>query len=194
RREALGGGEHNQPEPGDPPAALPADAPRHRGQPELDNRLPAPARHGEALRRARCDIESPTALTEHAGQLTGPEVRIDQLTGLRAILAPGRAERPDAFAPGRAEPLEDSAESCPFCEGREDRTPPEVWAARPGGGAPDSPGWTTRAVPNLYPVLGVEDEAGPGDRVGAAETGLASSVDPLRESSRARQPDLFASQ
>jgi UDPglucose--hexose-1-phosphate uridylyltransferase len=85
-------------------------------------------------------------------------------------------------------------ESCPFCEGREDRTPPEVWADRPGGGAPDSPGWTTRAVPNLYPVLGAEDEAAPGGGMGAAETGLASSVDPLHASSRARQPDLFASQ
>ena len=30
-----------------------------------------------------------------------PEIRIDQLTGLRAILAPGRAERPDAFDPRR---------------------------------------------------------------------------------------------
>jgi UDPglucose--hexose-1-phosphate uridylyltransferase len=49
-------------------------------------------------------------------------------------------------------------------------------------------------VPNLYPVLGAEDRAAPGAGVGAAETGLASSVDPLRESSRARQPDLFAAQ
>ena len=49
-------------------------------------------------------------------------------------------------------------------------------------------------MPNLYPVLGAEDEAGPGEGAGAAETGLASSVDPLRASSRAPQPDLFASQ
>ena len=34
--------------------------------------------------------------------LSSPEVRIDQLTGLRAILAPGRAERPDAFDPRAA--------------------------------------------------------------------------------------------
>ena len=86
--------------------------------------------------------------------LSDPEIRIDQLTGLRAILAPGRAERPDAFAPAPPRPREDAAETCPFCEGREDRTPPEVWARRPGGGAADSPGWTQRAVPNLYPVLG----------------------------------------
>ena len=55
--------------------------------------------------------------------------------------------------PGSPATREDAAETCPFCEGREDRTPPEVWARRPGGGAADSPGWTQRAVPNLYPVL-----------------------------------------
>jgi UDPglucose--hexose-1-phosphate uridylyltransferase len=48
-------------------------------------------------------------------------------------------------------------------------------------------------VPNLYPVLGSADEA-EGERQPDPETGLASSVDPLRASSRGRQPDLFASQ
>ncbi len=81
------------------------------------------------------------------------EIRIDQLNGLRAILAPGRAERPDAFAPEPAQTSPGAAESCPFCLGREDRTPPEVWANRPQGGGSDTPGWLARSVPNLYPVL-----------------------------------------
>ena len=34
----------------------------------------------------------------------------------------------------------EGAEGCPFCEGREERTPPEVYAVRPGGGEPDTPG------------------------------------------------------
>jgi UDPglucose--hexose-1-phosphate uridylyltransferase len=92
---------------------------------------------------------------------------------------------------------EGEADSCPFCGGREDRTPPEVWAARPGGGAPDSPGWTARAVPNLYPVLGGSEDDGQEARSGQTaegESGFSSSVDPLRASSRAREPDLFASQ
>jgi UDPglucose--hexose-1-phosphate uridylyltransferase len=50
-------------------------------------------------------------------------------------------------------------------------------------------------VPNLYPVLGTvgsdQQEAGGGQQ---AETGLAASVDPLRASTRAGEPDLFASQ
>ena len=119
-----------------------------------------------------------------------PEVRIDQLTGLRAILAPGRAERPDAFATAPAERRPDARESCPFCEGREDRTPPEVWADRPGGGNPDTPGWRVRAVPNLYPVLS-SHSAGGNPRAPEAETGLAAVADPLRASTRAAEADLF---
>jgi UDPglucose--hexose-1-phosphate uridylyltransferase len=116
-----------------------------------------------------------------------PEIRIDQLTGLRTILAPGRAERPDAFVAARPTTAADAREHCPFCEGREDRTPPEVWARRPGGGEADAPGWTERAVPNLYPALGAGHES-----TSPGETGLAAGVDPLRASTRGAEPDLFA--
>jgi len=129
-----------------------------------------------------------------------PRVRIDQLTGLRVILAAGRAERPAAFTAKAPEPKPDAAESCPFCEGREARTPPEVWATRSGGG-PDTPGWAQRSVPNLYPVL-VDptgaDRTSVASRVAAGssapETGLASSIDPLGVSTRGSEPDLFGSQ
>jgi UDPglucose--hexose-1-phosphate uridylyltransferase len=119
-----------------------------------------------------------------------PEIRIDQLTGLRSILASGRAQRPDAFAPAQAVSAADAAETCPFCEGREDRTPPEVWANRAAGGPPDSPGWTQRSVPNLYPALGGElDQSAPSAR----ESGLSSAADPLTGSSRASGQQLFGS-
>jgi UDPglucose--hexose-1-phosphate uridylyltransferase len=88
--------------------------------------------------------------------LSAPEIRTDQLTGLRTILAPGRADRPHGFE--RKEGDEKGAEGCPFCEGNEAKTPPEVSAARPGGGEPDTPGWTSRVVPNLYPALGEGDD------------------------------------
>ena len=125
--------------------------------------------------------------------MSSPEIRIDQLTGLRTILAPGRAERPDAFEPVLAEPRPDAVTSCPFCEGREQRTPPEVWANRPGGGEPDTPGWLQRSVPNLYPVLGAESADGD-PRPAEIETGLASSIDPLQASTRQAEPNLFRSQ
>jgi UDPglucose--hexose-1-phosphate uridylyltransferase len=122
--------------------------------------------------------------------LSAPELRIDQLTGLPAILAPGRADRPDSFQARASEPK--GSDSCPFCEGREDRTPPEVYGTRPGGGGADTPGWTTRVVPNLYPALG--EGAEPGADATSGEAGaFASAGDPLLQSRRSGEPDLFAS-
>ncbi|MDQ6803940.1 MAG: DUF4921 family protein [Actinomycetota bacterium] len=80
------------------------------------------------------------------------EVRVDALSGQRAILATERADRPRAeLRVTPAEPLDPSTD--PFAEGHEDRTPPELYAVRPDGGPPDSPGWSVRVVPNLYPAL-----------------------------------------
>jgi UDPglucose--hexose-1-phosphate uridylyltransferase len=62
---------------------------------------------------------------------------------------------------------------------------------RPGGGKPNTPGWTTRVVPNLYPALGDDGDTGAEPR--SAEAGaFGSSGDPLLESRRAGEPDLFA--
>jgi UDPglucose--hexose-1-phosphate uridylyltransferase len=121
--------------------------------------------------------------------VSDPEIRIDQLTGLRAILAPGRAERPDAFTPEAARSRPDAAETCPFCEGREGRTPPEVWADRPGGGEADTPGWVARSVPNLYPVL----SEGPEGEAAQGETSMADRIDPLGASRRGGEASHFAS-
>jgi UDPglucose--hexose-1-phosphate uridylyltransferase len=56
------------------------------------------------------------------------------------VIAPARAKRP-----GGTEPVGDELESCPFCGGREDRTPPETLRI----GDP----WRVRVVPNLYPAF-----------------------------------------
>jgi UDPglucose--hexose-1-phosphate uridylyltransferase len=91
-----------------------------------------------------------------------PEVRVDPLTGLKVIVAGDRADRPGGgFSAEPAPPLE--AETDPFAEGDEDRTPPEIYAVRPGGGPPDSPGWTVRVVPNLYPALAPDAELPPAE-------------------------------
>ena len=52
-------------------------------------------------------------------------------------------------------------ETDPFAEGHEDRTPPELYAVRPNGGGPDTPGWSVRVVPNLYPALSPESPRAP---------------------------------
>jgi UDPglucose--hexose-1-phosphate uridylyltransferase len=81
-----------------------------------------------------------------------PEIRIDPLSGHRTIVAGERSRRPGG-APGCEPPESIDPERDPFAEGHEDRTPPELYAVRPNGGAADSPGWTVRVVPNLYPAL-----------------------------------------
>jgi UDPglucose--hexose-1-phosphate uridylyltransferase len=121
--------------------------------------------------------------------LSDPEVRIDQLTGLRTLLAPSRADRPFEFEVSPRPTQEPGApETCPFCEGREGETPPEVWADRPTGSAPNGPGWRVRAVPNRYPALVADADARAG-----GESGISASRDPLLASARSGDPELFAS-
>jgi UDPglucose--hexose-1-phosphate uridylyltransferase len=84
-----------------------------------------------------------------------PELRRDELSGRWVLLAPARAARPHAWGATATTPR--SGRACPFCAGHEHETPPEV--ARTGTGAPDTPGWRVRVVPNLYPIVGGEDAA-----------------------------------
>jgi UDPglucose--hexose-1-phosphate uridylyltransferase len=79
-----------------------------------------------------------------------PELREDPLSGTLVIISTERASRPDTHRGSSAEPQ--SRPPCPFCEGAEHLTPPEVF--RLGPGAPDTPGWRVRVVPNLYPIVG----------------------------------------
>jgi UDPglucose--hexose-1-phosphate uridylyltransferase len=105
-----------------------------------------------------------------------PELRIDPLSGLRVIVAGERSTRPGAWLEVAARPPIEP-ERDPFLDGHEDRTPPEVHAVRPGGGGPDSPGWSVRVVPNLYPALEGEPDAAGEDPLAAAGRG---------------EPELFA--
>jgi UDPglucose--hexose-1-phosphate uridylyltransferase len=115
----------------------------------------------------------------------GPELRIDPLTGLRVVLAPKRSERPLSFQ--ASEVHAQAREQCPLCEGREDWTPPETWALRPGDGGPDTPGWLVRAVPNKFPLLAEQ-----GLSTAKAVDGLSDGpADPLSEGRG--DPQLFSS-
>jgi UDPglucose--hexose-1-phosphate uridylyltransferase len=80
------------------------------------------------------------------------ELRVDPLTGLKTIIAAARADRPGGHFDLQPPPPID-VDKDPFALGHEAQTPPEVYAVRPNGGGPDSPGWTVRVVPNLYPAL-----------------------------------------
>lgn len=129
--------------------------------------------------------------------MSSPEIRIDQLTGGRVLVAPGRAERPDDFTPGEWDPA--GHEGCPFCEGHESATPPEIAADRPDGSGADGPGWVTRTVPNLYPAVAPRTEGDSEaarvvpERAGAESSAFSSPADPLLASGRGSEPDMFAS-
>jgi UDPglucose--hexose-1-phosphate uridylyltransferase len=86
-----------------------------------------------------------------------PELRKDPIVGRWVIISTDRAKRPTDFL---REGMKAKGGFCPFCYGNESKTPPEILAYRPStnGGAPqkDSPGWTTRVVPNKFPALGIE--------------------------------------
>ncbi len=119
-----------------------------------------------------------------------PEIRIDPLSGHRTIVAGERSRRPGG-APGlpasvRETPPIDPSDD-PFAEGAEARTPPELYALRPGGGVPDSPGWTVRVVPNLFPALSeaAGELAAPG---GEATTGQRGSASATGEGDAERAP------
>ncbi len=91
------------------------------------------------------------------GSPAWPELRIDPCSGERAIIAPGRAVGPGAALSVASAPAVDPGDD-PFAEGNEDRTPPELYAVRAGGGAADSPAWSVRVLPSPDPVLSeVED-------------------------------------
>ena len=63
------------------------------------------------------------------------------------VIAPRRAERPGAFPSLEPPPALGELDTCPFCAGREDRTPPETLRL-----PPDGP-WQVRVVPNLFPAF-----------------------------------------
>ncbi len=84
-----------------------------------------------------------------------PELRQDPITGRWVIIATDRARRPTDFT--RQPVPRPSSRFCPFCQGNESKTPPEVLAYRPGA-PPNRPGWQVRVVPNKFPVLGIEGD------------------------------------
>ncbi|MGO8905029.1 MAG: DUF4921 family protein [Solirubrobacteraceae bacterium] len=113
-----------------------------------------------------------------------PEIRIDPLSGHKTIVAGERSRRPGGEPGGwlRERPPEPiDCERDPFADGHEERTPPEIYAVRPRGGDPDSPGWTVRVIPNLYPALA------PASACAGAEESPPTPARPEPE------PDLFYS-
>jgi len=84
-----------------------------------------------------------------------PELRRDPILGRWNIIAAERAARPSDF---KHEHTEVTGGFCPFDNGHEDKTPPEIFARREQGTKPNEPGWRVRVVPNKFPALRIEGE------------------------------------
>ena len=86
-----------------------------------------------------------------------PELRKDPIIGRWVIISTERAKRPDDFKRSTSyQPPEDI--ECPFCEGKEHLTPPEILALGRENNNPNTPGWKVRVVPNKFPALRIEGE------------------------------------
>ncbi len=87
-----------------------------------------------------------------------PELRRDPVIGRWVIISTERAKRPDQFGPSTSvgEEKLSEGEKCPFCEGNEAMTPPEITALRPAGSRPNGPGWDIRVIPSISPLLQIE--------------------------------------
>ena len=82
-----------------------------------------------------------------------PELRRDPIVGRWVIISTERAKRPDEFEVIKEEPNEGH---CPFCEGNEKETPPEVFAIRDKSTKANTPGWSVRVVPSISPIFMIE--------------------------------------
>src|SRR5207237_2423024 len=146
-----GRGARNRRPPDRAPAQVPADIARDRHGELDDDCLPGPDRAAAPLHERTWFNRLPGGYGK--GRMT-PEVaaetelRRDPLSGRLVVVAPGRSKRPGAFRRPSLEVTPEELESCPFCAGREERTPPET--LRLPGGAHD---WQVRAVPHLYPAF-----------------------------------------
>ncbi len=82
------------------------------------------------------------------------EIRYDRFHDTHVIVSPERLHRPDCnYETTKVKPIDIN---CPFCEGNETMTPPEIYAIRSPGAYADEKGWKTRVVPNLYKAVQIE--------------------------------------
>lgn len=87
-----------------------------------------------------------------------PELRKDPIIGRWVIIATERAKRPDQFS---IKPNDDNVpkeKACPFCEGKENQTPAEIYSLRKNNTFSNTSGWELRVVPSIAPFLRIEGE------------------------------------
>lgn len=77
------------------------------------------------------------------------EIRVNPVVPTESVLvATARGMRPKKEEEKVQRDTRAHVETCPFCRGNEEKTPPAIATV------PEGPEWDIRIVPNLYPVLG----------------------------------------
>lgn len=88
-----------------------------------------------------------------------PQLRKDPIIGRWAIISTSRGKKPNDFQSLKEmKDLPEYQKGCPFCQGNEAMTPPEIRAVRNNHSEHNTPGWDVRVVPNKFPALGVEGD------------------------------------
>lgn len=85
------------------------------------------------------------------------EIRKDLVKNNWVAVAEDRALKPNDF-PIAKKGLDKTAAAgfCPFCEGNEEFTPPEITACRENDSAANTPGWLVRAIPNKFSAFNLQ--------------------------------------
>lgn len=83
-----------------------------------------------------------------------PQLRKDPILKQWVIISPEKGRLiTDYLRDDQPGTIEESSDKCPFCEGNEHLTPPEVMAFRKNGTLPNQPGWWIRIVPDSTPIF-----------------------------------------
>ena len=175
--EAHRRGRHHQHQPGLAAAALPADAARNRQQPEHDRGLPAADGHARAVHRPfrscrrgeQSQSPQPSAASAAPRPLPTPttspppapeRTRDTHRPAVRAADDPrARPRRPPARVRAGGGATRRAPRAARSARAARRRRRPRSTRCAPVGGEPDTPGWTSRVVPNLYPALGDGEDA-----------------------------------
>lgn len=83
------------------------------------------------------------------------DIRLDRIHNKYVLIAPERLRRPELNLDDKN--IEKTSARCPFCDGNESLTPPEIMAVRDNEA--NSSGWITRVVPNLYKAVQIEQQS-----------------------------------
>jgi UDPglucose--hexose-1-phosphate uridylyltransferase len=96
------------------------------------------------------------ALQQLVKEIQMPELRYNPIHQCWVSIATEHGMRPLDFA-NRVDRVRGES-FCPFCQGKENVTPPEVYALRPDGSPPNGPGWELRVIPSRFRALAMEGE------------------------------------